>query len=301
MLQRLWPPLVLAALAASWGFIPVIVREVSLSSGQLAASRIWLATLFQFAVLALWRGVRVPKTSRRSIVFSGLLLPLHWFTFFEAIETTRVLVALVLVFVAAPLVTLAATKVLGEPLALITGLAVVGGFIGAALAVDPANGATTEGVLWALASGVLFAVMLLQVKPAAADLGALQFGAWQGFVSSLVTLPWAVSAVPNIDGDLPLVLFLGIGLTGISGLIYLATMYRVPMSVLGSIMYVEPMAAVVAAWLLLDEDPGGRGWIGIALVVAFGAVVGWSNERAARVVGDLGAGVSLRPESDRPS
>ena len=82
MFQRIWPALVLAALAGAWGIIPVIVREVSLSSAQLAASRIWLATLFQFAVLALWRGIRLPATSRRSIILSGLLLPLHWFTFF---------------------------------------------------------------------------------------------------------------------------------------------------------------------------------------------------------------------------
>ena len=291
MFDRLWPPLVLAVLASSWGIIPVIVREVGLSSGQLAASRIWLATIFQFLVLALWRGIRLPESSRRSIVISGFLLPLHWFTFFQAIQATRVLVALVLVFDAAPAMSIAATRVLGEPLALVTGLGVVGGFVGAAIAVDPSNGATLEGVLWALASGLLLAAMLLSVKPGAADLGALQFGAWQGLVASLVTLPWAVTAVPDINGDLPLVLFLGIGLTGISGLIYLGTMYRVPVSTLSSTMYVEPMAAVVAAWLLLDEEPAARGWIGITLVVAFGVVVGWTNERAARVAAEVGAGV----------
>lgn len=291
MFDRLWPPLVLAALATSWGVIPVIVREVSLSSGQLAASRIWLATTFQFLLLGALGGLRLPASSRRSIIISGLLLPLHWFTFFQAIETTRVLVALVLVFVAAPAMSIAATRVLGEPLAMVTGLGVVGGFIGAAIAVDPANGATTEGVLWALASGVLLAAMLLNVKPGAADLGAIRFGAWQGLVSSLVTLPWAISAVPDVGSDLGLVLILGIGLTGISGLIYLGTMYRVPVSMLSSTMYVEPMAAVVAAWLFLDENPGARGWIGIALVIFFGIMVGWSNERAAHVAGEVSARV----------
>lgn len=291
MFDRLWPPFVLAALASSWGVIPVIVREVDLSSGQLAASRIWLSTVFLFGLLALRGDTSMPGTSRRAFVLSGLLLPLHWFTFFQAIETTRVLVALVLVFVAAPAMSIAATRVLGEPLALVTGLAVVGGFIGAAIAVDPSNGATAEGVLWALASGGLLAAMLLVVKPGAADLGGLRFGAWQGLVASLVTLPWAASAIPDVDGDLPLVLFLGVGLTGISGLIYLGTMHRVPVSMLSSTMYVEPMAAVVAAWLLLDEDPGVRGWIGIALVVAFGIVVGWTNERAARVAAEVGAAV----------
>ena len=106
-----------------------------------------------------------------------------------------------------------------------------------------------------------------------------------------MTLPWAATAVPDVGGDLPLVLFLGIGLTGISGLIYLATMHRVPVTTLSSTMYVEPVAAVVAAWWLLDEDPGLRGVIGIALVVAIGVLVGWRNDRAARVAAEVGAGV----------
>jgi len=293
MFERLWPPLVLVTLASSWGVIPIIVREVSLSSGQLAASRIWLSTVFMFALLALRGDLGRPATSQRAFITSGLLLPLHWFTFFQAIETTRVLVALVLVFVAAPAMTIAATRVLGEPLSIVTGMGVIGGFVGAAIAVDPSNGATAEGVLWALASGGLLAVMLLAVKPGAADLGGLKFGAWQGLVASVVTLPWAVSAIPDVKGDLPLVLFLGVGLTGLSGLIYLGTMHRVPVSVLSSTMYVEPMAAVVAAWLLLDEDPGSRGLVGIGLVIAFGLLVGWTNERAARVAAEVGAGVPV--------
>ena len=291
MFDRLWPPLVLAALAGSWGIIPVIVREVELSSGQLAATRIWLATIFQFLLLIAMGRARLPATSRRFVVTAGLLLPLHWFTFFQAIETTRVLVALVLVYVAAPAMSIAATRVLGEPLSLVTGVAVLAGFIGAAVAVDPSNGATIEGVLWALVSGALLAAMLLNVKPGAADLGALRFGAWQGLVSSLVTLPLAISAVPDIEGDLGPVLFLGLVLTGISGLIYLAAMHRVPISTLSSTMYVEPVAAVVAAWLLLDEVPGGRGWAGIVIVVGAGIVVGWNNERVARVSSELGAGM----------
>ncbi|MDH3606687.1 MAG: DMT family transporter [Acidimicrobiia bacterium] len=291
MFDRLWPPLVLVGLVTTWGIIPVIVREVDLPNAQLTAMRVSLSTLFLFSLLAIRRDLAPPVTSRRSVIVTGLLIPVHWFTFFQAIESTRVLVALVLVWVAAPAMAIAATKVLGEPLRIGTGLAVVGGFIGAAVAVDPSNGATTEGVLWALASGGLLAVILLTVKPGAADLGGLKFGAWQGLVSSLVSLPWAIAAIPNIGDDLGLVLLLGVGLTGFSGLIYLSTMYRVPVSMLSSVSYLEPMAAVVAAWLLLDEDPGSRGWIGIGLVVFFGIMVGWSNERAARIAGDVAAGV----------
>ena len=42
---------------------------------------------------------------------------------------------------------------------------------------------------------------------------------------------------------------------------------------------------------LLDEAPGMRGWVGIAIVVTAGIVVGWNNERAARVASEIGAGV----------
>lgn len=282
MSSRLWPSLLLIGLFLSFGVIPVIVREVDLSNQQLVAMRVWLAALFMLGVL-LVRGEAVfPKTSQARIIIAGTLLPVHWFMFFQAIETTRVLVALVLVFVAAPAMTVAATKVLGEPLPTLTAVGVVGGFVGAAIAADPSNGATTDGVLWALGSGLLLAVILLIVKPGAADVGALRFGAWQYAVSALVTIPWAVSAVPEVGGDFPAVFALGVGLTGLSSWLFLIAMPRVPASQLGSIMYLEPMSAVVAASVVLDEDPGTRGWLGVALVIAFGVLVAWSNERMAR-------------------
>lgn len=291
MSPRLWPTLVLASLAISFGVIPLIVREVGLSSEELVATRIWLSALFFFGLMSLRGPLQLPATARGRILLSGVLLPVHWFTFFQAIETTRVLVALVLVFVAAPTMTIAATKVLGERLPPVTGLAVMGGFIGAAIAVDPSNGATLEGVLWALLSGTLLTAMILTIKPGVADLGALRFGAWQGLVSATVTIPWAIVAVPNVNGDLPLVLLLGLGLTGLSGLIFLSAMHRIPVSQLSSIMYLEPMAAVVAAAVILDEDPGLRGWVGVAMVIIFGIVVAWSNERAARITAEVAAGL----------
>lgn len=281
--ERVWAPLVLLTLAILWGAIPLIVREVTLSSIQLTAARVWLGAAFMFAVLWYQGRTQVPESSVGRIVLTGVLLPIHWVTFFQAIETTRVLVALVLVFVAAPAMTVLASRFLGEDLSKLTFIGVLGGFGGAALAVDPSNGATTEGVLWAISSGLLLAALILNVKQGTKDLGGLRFGAWQTLVSSIVTLPWALTAARDVRGDeVLLVLALGLGLTGLSGVIWLGTMYRVPVSQLGSIMYIEPMAAVVAAFVILDEDPGWRGWVGIVLVVAFGVLVTWSNERAAR-------------------
>lgn len=281
--EKVWAPLVLLTLAILWGTIPLIVREVSLSSIQLTAARVWLGAMFMFGVLAYQRRLQVPSSSLGRIALTGILLPVHWVTFFQAIETTRVLVALVLVFVAAPAMSVLASRFLGESLSALTFFGVLGGFAGAALAVDPSNGATTEGVLWALSSGLLLAALILNVKQGARDLGGLRFGAWQSLVSALVTAPWAYTAVRDVGaGEVLLVLALGLGLTGLSGIIWLGTMYRVPVSQLGSIMYIEPMAAVAAAFFVLNEDPGWRGWLGIVLVVGFGILVTWSNERAAR-------------------
>lgn len=291
MSPRLWPSLLLIGLFLSFGVIPVIVREVDLSSQQLVALRVWLAALFLMGILLVKGETAFPKTSGARILTTGVLLPIHWFMFFQAIETTRVLVALVLVFVAAPAMTVAATRVLGEPLPALTAFGVIGGFIGAAIAADPSNGATTEGVLWALGSGLLLAVILLIVKPGATDVGALKFGAWQSVVAAAVTTPWAITAVPNVGGDLPAVLALGLGLTGLSTWLFLIAMPRVPASQLGSIMYLEPMSAVVGAAVVLGENPGARGWLGVALVVGFGVLVTWSNERMARQTVPVAAGL----------
>lgn len=239
---------------------------------ELVALRVWAAAPLLLGVAALRGGLRLPSGfHRRRFVVAGVALVVHWLCFFQAVKSTRVLVALVVIYAASPVMALIAARFLGEPLSLRALAALLVGLGGAALAVNTGEGATAEGVLWALAGAVTLGISLLTLKPVAAELTGVVVAGWQLAVAAVITTPWMWSGVRLVDGDWWKVLALGLFLTGLSGLIFWWAVGRLPVAVVGTLLYLEPVSAVTAAAIALSEDPGVRGWVGVAVVVLAGA------------------------------
>jgi len=253
--------------------IPLIVRGVDLPSMELVALRVWAAAPLLLGVAALRGGLRLPsQLHRRRFLVAGVSLVAHWLCFFQAIKSTRVLVALVVIYAASPVMALIAARFLGEPLSLRAFSALLVGLGGAALAVNTGEGATAEGVMWALAGALTLGISLLTLKPVAAGLAGITVAGWQFAVAAAVTTPWMVSGLGLVGADWWKVLALGLFLTGLSGLIFWWTVGRLPVALVGTLLYLEPVSAVTTAAIALSEDPGARGWVGVAVVVVAGAV-----------------------------
>src|SRR5215211_4532291 len=94
--------LVLAALAASWGFVSVIVAGVDLSGYALVFWRCLLAALsLPTALLALGQARGVLVAFRRPRVLAlGLVLAAHWVLFFETVKRASVAIAILTVYTA---------------------------------------------------------------------------------------------------------------------------------------------------------------------------------------------------------
>jgi drug/metabolite transporter (DMT)-like permease len=67
-------------------------------------------------------------------------------------------------------------------------------------------------------------------------------------------------------------LILGAVFTGFAGFVYWEAMRHLPVAVVSIIMYIEPATAVLWAAAFLDETPNLATWLGIAFVIAGGAV-----------------------------
>jgi drug/metabolite transporter (DMT)-like permease len=110
--------LALGALAASWGFIAVLVASVDLGAGPLAFWRLALAaaTLGVAALVAGRIDLLSPAGRLPALTLLGVAQGAHWLLFFEAVDRGSVALA-VLTFYAAPLlIALVAPLVLPEPL-----------------------------------------------------------------------------------------------------------------------------------------------------------------------------------------
>lgn len=283
-MPRRWiPALVLASVAAAWGTIPLIVRNVDLPAEQLVAARLWLGAIPVLGWLFLRGDRRLPRAEVARVVTLGVVLAGHWAAFFWSLKTTTVAIALVLVYLAPVLLALLAPRILNEPGDTGTWIAVAMAMTGVVLVARPGGGATVAGTTAGLLAGASLAAIILIGKPIAQRVGGLRLAAYEHTVAALVMTPWAVGALFEVPWEEPgnpsaldtwwQLLILGVVLTGISSVFYWMSVSRLPATSVGVIMYTEPASAVVWAALFLGETPDPYAASGVLLVIAAGIMV----------------------------
>lgn len=147
----------------------------------------------------------------------------------------------------------------------------------------PGNGLTLVGVLFALGSGLGWALYVLT----AARVGGLTNGfgglAVSMSIAALVTLPFSLPETvqlvthPGTLGRLSVVAIMAIVLSfgcDLQGL------RRVPASVAGVLLALDPAVAFLIGWLLLGQPMGAWDAIGLACVVVAGAAVTYGSSVA---------------------
>ncbi len=268
--------LALALLAVSLGAIPLIVRE-DIPWPDLVASRVWLGALTLLLLMTVRGELRLPASHRPQIVIAGVLLAVHWATFFWALKLTTVAVALTVVFVGPVSASFLAPRFLGERVPARVYWALGVAFAGALLVVIrntgedvPAAGSTVGGVTAALVSAAAIALLLLVSKAAVDEVGPLPVTTGELVTAAIVLSPWLPGAIrETVANPIPL-LALGILLTGLSFLIIWTAIRELSVAVVSVLLHIEPASAVVLALIFLDEAPAPAQWLGIGMVIAGG-------------------------------
>ena len=263
----------LAVLAVGWGSIPLIVREDVPWQG-LVTTRVWLGAITLLIVMTAMGRLRLPDSYRLPIVIAGVLLAIHWATFFWAIKLTSVAVALAVVFLGPVSAAVLAPRFLDERVPRLVYWALGVAFSGVVLVVAFEEGGadqnTWQGVIVAVVSASTVAGLLLVSKAAVDAVGPLVVTTGELITASIVLSPFLGQAVRGtVENPFPL-LTLGIVLTGLGYLIFWTATRELPVAVVSVLMHVEPASAVVLALIVLGETPAAWQWLGIALVITGG-------------------------------
>lgn len=299
-MSRPYANLALAGLATSWGLIAVLVAAVELEAAPLAFLRLALAAATLGLAAVLWRRTEALRPGGRlpALVALGVMQGAHWLLFFEAVKLGSVALA-VLTFYTAPLVlAVLAPAVLPERTSRVALAALVPGAVGIVL-IALAGGDRGDGVSgWALAAGlgsaVTYAVLvILSKRLLLGQAEPLTVAFWDCLVGAVAVAPALLLAgrvLPGGGGEWGAVLLLGVLFTGVSTLVYAFLLRRVTAQAAGVLTFLEPVAAVLLAWALLDEEVGAATLAGGALVVLAGAIV-VALEPSDAAVMDASAGV----------
>ena len=272
--------LLLAALAASWGIVSIIVAGVALPSQALVAWRCLLGVVALVAILAALRRaseLRV-RVERPRILLLSLALGFHWLLFFEALKRTSVAVAILSLYTAPIFVAILAPRMLPERQSRIALLALAisaPGLVLVALAGEGGSSANPVGIACGVGAAVLFALLIIGVKAIGRTISPLVFNFWQFLIVGAAFLPLALTsgdAVPR-GVEWLYVGLLGIVFTGISSPIHFWLLQRTTAQTAGLLAYVEPVSASLLAWAILDQAVGWQVAAGAAAVLLGGALV----------------------------
>ena len=174
----------------------------------------------------------------------------------------------------------------------ITWGAVVTAVIGVALLVQIGNLETLDvaGVLAGFASAVFLATYLRLSEHVGAIVGGFPLAAGAiamgGVVGFFIARPWSMPA-PSDSTMIWAVVLLGTLAMALPLSLEIASLSRAPARVVGVVITIEPVAAALTAWLILDESLDLLQILGLILIVAAVAAVSLtaSRPRDAVVVG----------------
>ena len=290
--------LTLAGLAASWGFIAIIVSAVDLDASVLVFYRLLLAAL-TVAVVALAsrkRSLLRLASAWRGLIGLGVVLAAHWTLFFLTIKLASVAVALVTVYTAPILIAIVAPLVLPEARSKVAVAALVpatAGIVLIALAGEDGGHVRPLAVVTGLGAAFTYTALVIGGKRLRLHLHPLTLAFWTYLIATLALTPLLATAsrvLPDSWREVGALLLLGVLFTGISGIIYITLLGLVTAQAIGVLAFLEPVSAALLAWALLDQPLGAAVLVGGALVLAGGvAVVVAEPADAAAVEAPLGS------------
>lgn len=255
-----------------FGLAGLFGKTISLGAVALVCGRAAFGAVTLGLILVLRRDDT--RAAKPTMVALGVLLAVHWVTFFHAVQLSSVAIGL-LTFSSFPMfVVLLERIVFRAPIepreAGLVGVALIG--VALVVPTFDLSDTLTVGALWGVVSGLTFALLTVANRRLVRDVSAVRIGLWQNGVAAVVLLPWSyeVLAVARTTDWAQLVL-LGVVFTGGAHALFVHGMRSVSATQASLIVTLESVYGVAAAAVLLAEIPTLRTLIGGAIIV--GAVV----------------------------
>lgn len=266
--------------AAAFGTIPLFVRALALTSGEIALYRAVIATVLIGVCLLFSREKTKFSALRKELpllLISGIAIGFNWILLFEAYRYTTVSEATLCYYFAPVLVTLASTVFFRERLGWQQILCFAMSTLGVILIVVTGGSGVVQnrplGILMGLGAAVLYAGVVL-INKSIKNVGGIQRTFYQFLAAAVVLLPYvACTNGFHLDslawnGWLNL-LVLGVFHTGITYFLYFSSLKELSGQEASILSYIDPLVAIAVSVVALGEAVTPVQILGGALVIGF--------------------------------
>ena len=184
-----------------FGFAGLFGKFLTLAPVVIVFGRVVFASLALLLAALLWRRTFGSLSRRGLFAFAalGILLAVHWTTFFQSVQTSSVALALITFSTFPVFVTFLEPLFFREKLHTIEVVLAVVALAGIVLLVpnfDPGDRAT-QGVLWGVASGLTFAILSLLNRKHVRQHSSLTIALYQDLFAAVALVPFVVLEWPT--------------------------------------------------------------------------------------------------------
>jgi drug/metabolite transporter (DMT)-like permease len=255
-----------------FGLAGLFAKFLATPSMVIVIGRTFFATLALLAWLTVkgWDDKRPTLKELPMLALLGVILALHWWSFFYAIRISTVAIGL-LGFAAFPMfVTVAEPFFFKERFRwfdALTATAIMIGLITVAWPIDLAA-SRTWGVLWGAFSGLLFAVLSLLNRRYVRRQSPIVMACFQNGFACLTLLPALFTFSWQPTGrELALLLLLGLVCTALAHALFIQSLSTVRAQLAGIVASLEPVYGIFFAFILLGEMPSLTALSGGAIII----------------------------------
>ncbi len=265
---------------AIFGTLAPFVRNIPISSGELALWRAVLAVVLIGIVLPL-SGQKLPLRSVKKalplLLISGMAMGINWILLFEAYKYTTVSVATLSYYFAPVLVILVCPLLFRERMTAKQILCFVMSTVGLVLIIGvgdlSASGTHLIGILFGLGAAVLYASVILLNK-FIKDVEGIPRTFFQFLAAILILIPYVFLSggvdfsAMNPKGWICL-LVVGLVHTGLTYCMYFSSLKDLSGQTTALLSYVDPLVAILVSVTLLHESITPLQILGGAMILGF--------------------------------
>jgi len=279
MKKTMNPRLMLIASMAIFGTLGIFVRNIPVSSGELALYRAVLAALLIAAFLFLTKQ-QIPFSNIKKeiplLLASGMAMGINWILLFEAYKYTTVSVATLSYYFAPVIVTIVCPVLFKEKLTGTQIVCFVMSTVGLVLITgigDVGGGRGLIGILFGLGAAFFYAAVILLNKFIKNVKGIHR--TFLQFLSAIVVLIPYVAITSGVTlGNLNSIgwinlLIVGLVHTGVTYCMYFSSLKELPGQKAAILSYIDPLVAVLISVTILGESMTLQQVIGGLLILGF--------------------------------
>lgn len=259
-----------------FGLSAVLGQFVNVTAVIIAGGRVVFSSL-TLLIFSLVTGSSLKLKSKKDYgiaLFTGVILAIHWTTFFQSIQSSSVAVGTI-TFSAFPLfLTFLEPLIFHEKLrfySVISALVLLLG-VGITVPAFSLENETTVGIVWGLISALAYAVLSLSNRYLSQFYESRTICLYEQGTAAVVLIPgffliqtqWTAQNIAGIAA-------IGLVCTALAHSLYVAAQRNVKAQTAGVISGLETVYGILFAFLFLKEVPGPRELIGGAVILSVAA------------------------------